>query len=575
MKFLVLFLSVAVLLFSETRKEEIEALPIDSYPTAAAWHRLGVHDHRGIDVPLLSIVSEKSSGNGEFLDLIPMIDWLNKHRLDILRLLPLNDTAEIASPYSPISANALHPIYLSLDALPYLEEAPSFLKVALADLKKYNKTEHVEYSKVYEKKQKWLHEYVKSFSKEIQSRSDYQAFVKHTSPWLEDYALFKVLREKYGSITDKWPSEIRHADDKKIQELNAKYKEEMTCYSIIQFFCYHQMHYVHTYANERGVFLLGDMSFMVSMDSVEIWRYPHFFKLDFSLGTKPGSVVPKGENWGLPPYDWEAIERSNYSYFKIRLNTFKDYYDIYRLDHSAGYYWQYEIPVDHPPEDGQYFPEGKKAMLANGKRRLSAIASLTELLPTAEDPRFDQEMRDVIINLGIPGIRFFVYINSKVPINHLVTSGKDYNLMTITAIADHDLPPFRTWWEDNPKRAKAFARQIGWKYYKQPTVFQQEQLLWQQMHSNSLFHIELLQDMLPPNLTHSPQDERINFPGTVSDKNWSYRYKLTVEQLVNNPEVSKLIQTILSPIHPESPVSSVQHNALSFECPTDHLSGVN
>jgi 4-alpha-glucanotransferase len=120
---------------------------------------------------------------------------------------------------------------------------------------------------------------------------------------------------------------------------------------------------------------------------------------------------------------------------------------------------------------------------------------------------------------------------------------------------------------------KAFARQIGWKYYKQPTVLQKEQLLWQQMRSNSLFHIELLQDMLPPNLTHSPKDERINFPGTVSDKNWSYCYKLTVEQLVNNPDVSKLIQTILSPTRPESSIFSVQHNDLSFECPTDHLSG--
>ncbi|WP_316356698.1 hypothetical protein [Candidatus Neptunichlamydia sp. REUL1] len=48
-----------------------------------------------------------------------------------------------------------------------------------------------------------------------------------------------------------------------------------------------------------------------------------------------------------------------------------------------------------------------------------------------------------------------------------------------------------------------------------------------------------------------------------------------MEQLVNNPEVSELIQTILSPIRPESPISSVQHNDLSFECPTNHLSGVN
>jgi len=95
---LLVFLLATTLLFSETQQEAINDLPIDSYPTAAAWYRLGVHDHRGIDVPLLSLHSSHSSGNGEFFDLLPLINWMANNGMDTLQLLPLNDTGTVASP---------------------------------------------------------------------------------------------------------------------------------------------------------------------------------------------------------------------------------------------------------------------------------------------------------------------------------------------------------------------------------------------------------------------------------------------------------------------------------------------
>lgn len=545
-----LFLLATSLVFSESRQEKIQALPIDSYPTATAWHRIGVKDHRGIDLPLLSIVGKNSCGNGEFLDLLPLIDWLGNLGLDILQLLPLNDTAGVRSPYSPISGNALHPIYLSLEALPYLDEASYSLKQGLSKLKKYNTTKRVQFSTVYLSKQKWLKEYTHLFAKRIEDHPDYHVFTLHAQNWLSDYALFKVLINKYGPIISKWPEEIYHPSDKKVEELKGQYQDEMLPYKVIQFLCYHQMHYVHTYANKKGVFLLGDLPFMVSKDSVNVWRHPNYFKLDYDVGTQPGSVVPQGENWGLPPYNWKELEKSHYAFLKSRLDTFTDYYDIFRLDHASGYYWQFEIPAGKPPETGKVVPTNKQEILDNGKRHMEAIASLTDLLPTAEDPRFTQPQRDIIINMGIPGIRMFTYINSAVPIDQLVTTGKNFNLMTITALSDHDEPLFRIWWEENPKRAKAFAQKIGWKYYKQPTYKQQEELLWYQMHSNSLLHIEMLQDILPPNLTHPPAQERINFPGTTGKKDWLYRYKLTVEELISNEELRTLIQTILAPSAP-------------------------
>ena len=75
----------------------------------AAWEKIGKRNHHGIQVPLLSIWTEKSCGNGEFLDLIPLIDFLSKVGMDILQLLPLNDSGPDASPYNALSSTALHP----------------------------------------------------------------------------------------------------------------------------------------------------------------------------------------------------------------------------------------------------------------------------------------------------------------------------------------------------------------------------------------------------------------------------------------------------------------------------------
>ena len=91
------------------------------------WKKVGVKHHHGIQIPLLSIWTEKSFGNGEFLDLILLINFLSDVGMDILQLLPLNDSGADPSPYNALSSTALHPIYLSLHALPYLNSPlPNF-----------------------------------------------------------------------------------------------------------------------------------------------------------------------------------------------------------------------------------------------------------------------------------------------------------------------------------------------------------------------------------------------------------------------------------------------------------------
>ena len=83
----------------------------------------------GTAIPLSALKTDESCGCGEFLDLIPFAEFCKKCGLKLIQLLPVNDTGTESSPYSALSAFALNPLYVRLQALP---EASGFAK----DIKK-------------------------------------------------------------------------------------------------------------------------------------------------------------------------------------------------------------------------------------------------------------------------------------------------------------------------------------------------------------------------------------------------------------------------------------------------------
>lgn len=538
----ILLISLSSLLFASEK-----TLPIQTYPTQKAWERIGVRDHYGIDLPLLGIHSEHSSGNGEFLDLIPFLKWMAKNGFDVLQLLPLNDTGGIPSPYSPLSFNALHPIYLSLEFLPFLHAAPTDLLEDLRGLKKYNKTNRVEYPTILEKKIDWLREYVGYFQKQLMERPAYKEFLNNASDWATDYALYKILRARYGYNWDLWPSEASQPTDASMKKLKELYAPELPFYLIVQSLCFEQMEYVHHFANKQGVFLLGDMTFLIDHNSFEAWRHSKAFKLNFSTGTPPDIFSKEGQYWGLPPYNWEAIEKSYAFLILNRVKTFSQIYDIYRLDFAKGYFYQYEIPIDQPPKTGRYFPKTLEQAINNGRKILLEMIQTAPILPVAEDIGMAPKSKAVLRSLGIPGLDLFVFENSNLPLNEQILPGEYAELLSVSQLTNHDNPPLRLWWNSHPERAKALSKKLNWKYSPKLTLKQQQELLWMDMHSKSLFHIQMFQDLLPPSLSHPTNTQRINVPGTVTPENWTYRYKLSIEELIQNPELESMIKVILSP----------------------------
>ena len=529
---------VGVLSATDRRQEELAKLDFPSKVTAKGWARVGVRDHYGIDVPLLCLHSSHSTGCGDFYDLFPLVDWLKELDMDMLQLLPLNDTGQIPSPYSPLSFYALHPIYLSLENLPYLKQAPKVFLDILNDMKALNKTRRVDYYQVLEKKESFLKNYITHFKNKFDKNSTYLNFLQKASYWVTDYALYKVLVEHFGSGWAQWPKELLEPSNETLKKLKEKYAEEMVYYQVVQFLCFEQMEKVHSYANEKGVFLLGDLSFLGDLNSCEVWRHPQFFKIDKSVGMRPKPDYPEGQYWGLPPYNWQMIEESGDEMLLERIHTLSSIYDLYRLDTCLGYFMQYEIPINESPKKGSYVPQSKEKALQNGKRLLTSFIKEANLcIPYAEAYDFSPQMLELLKELGIARLTTFTETNTVHTKAKLLYSGKDLPVLDLFMLSNHDDLPLRRWWFENSEKATLIAKYYGWNYKQILTSEQQRALIQMVYEANSIFHINMLYDLLPGDLTWPPEEEGVNSPGTKSDKNWTYRFKLSVEELVASPKL--------------------------------------
>lgn len=111
------------------------------------WNQIDTSPKHGVCVPLFSLHTQESCGIGEFLDLIPMIDWCISCGFQILQILPINDTGSCSSPYNSISSIALNPLHLSISALPYKEEVPA-AETRIREMQQLSQLPQVHYEKV-------------------------------------------------------------------------------------------------------------------------------------------------------------------------------------------------------------------------------------------------------------------------------------------------------------------------------------------------------------------------------------------------------------------------------------------
>lgn len=509
--------------------------------------RIGFYPHQGVIIMLSSLHSKSSCGIGEFLDLIPLFEWSKKIGLDFIQLLPITDSGFDNSPYNPISTLALNPVYLSLHALPYLKQDKELL-LHQQKLQKLTQTKKVQYSKVREKKFKFLREYLSKYQSKLEKNEKYQKFLKENS-WLYDYALFNTFSDHYHTEDwTSWPKPIQKLSATQKKEKIKKHKTEVDFYLKLQFLCFEQFKLVKREAQKHKIYMFGDLPFLVSSNSCDAWSFPKIFMMEYSVGSPPDKLTPEGQNWNFPAYNWAELKRSDFAWWKLRLKIAEKFFHIYRLDHIIGFYRTWNIPRGKEGKDGSFSPKDPSVWLEHGRTFLKALLSFSKMLPIGEDLVIPQAIIDSMQHLGICGTRILTWQRTG-------SGGLDfvpfplYTVASITNIASHDTTTLAQWWKKYPKTAEEFSLWKGWKYTPSLDYKKRLELLYDSHHTSSLFHANLLQEYcaLFKELVHpSIHEERINYPGTPSFNNWRYRFIPSVEELIKHRKLTDALKKIMA-----------------------------
>ncbi len=516
-------------------------------PAGKQWARIGAFPHHGINVPLFSLRTQQSSGIGEFPDLFPLIPWCKEIGLDIIQLLPLNDTGMETSPYSALSAFALNPIHLGLAQLPHVTEY-SDLQAMLLDLQALNKTQRVDYAKTHAAKNCFLHKYYNHAAKAMMASSECKVFISQ-NPWLCEYALFKTLKIAHQwQRWEDWEPELRNPTPDEYTKLCEKFESEIAFHLFVQYLCFQQWREVKRQAEAHGVFLKGDTPILINRDSADVWRHPEFFLLQYSAGAPPDMYSEEGQNWGFPIYNWPAIEKDNYKWWEERLKIASSLYDIYRLDHIVGFFRIWAIPLGRMGHEGCFMPEDPSTWIEHGSKIMRMMVERCPMLPIGEDlGSVPPEVRQRLEELGICGTKVIRW-ERKWREDKSFIPYADYPDASLTTVSTHDSDLLQTWWENEPKNAREFAAFKGWNYTFELSKAHHREILYDSHHTGSLFHINLLQEYLAliPEMTWpNPEDERINVPGVISERNWTYRFRPSVEEIVASEKLRRAMQDVI------------------------------
>jgi 4-alpha-glucanotransferase len=253
------------------------------------------------------------------------------------------------------------------------------------------------------------------------------------------------------------------------------------------------------------------------------------FQRHMSLGAPPDAFTPEGQDWGLPPYSWLAMEGDDLAWVRARTVHAARLYDRFRLDHVVGYFRQW-VRARGDGERGRFDPDGPDAQRARGRRVLGAI------LEEAGDARVIAEdlgvippfVRDTLGELGTPGYRVIPWEKDE---HHRHRDPAHFPAMSVATWSTHDTPPITAWWDDLDDGERAELARRADVSIDAPDDARSLALLTSLFRSGSELTLVLAQELLGDR-------ERINTPGVVDDTNWTYRLPRPIEELASDARIS-------------------------------------
>ena len=437
------------------------------------------------------------------------VDFLQAAGQKYWQILPLTPTGYGDSPYQSCSTYAGNH---------YLIDLPKLVEEGLLEYSEIDsidwgwQADRVDFGILYQNRLNVLRLAYGRF----RDREDFQTFCNENKSWLPDFALFMALKEKFnGQPWYAWEEDLKLRRREAIAQVTEQLQEQIRFYCFVQYIFDKQWRALRDYAHQKDVRIIGDVPIYVPYDSADVWSNPKWFQLDEHMtptavaGCPPDAFSEDGQLWGNPLYRWDLLKEDGYKWWIDRLGAAGKLYDVVRLDHFRGFEAYWSVPFgDTTAKNGKWIKGPGLDFMNTVKEKLPHISLI------AEDLGFlTQEVLDLRDDSGFPGMKVLEFaFDSREPSEYLPHT---YPANSVCYTGTHDNMTMRQWFETATEDAVAYATE----YMR---LSEQEGMVWgvirTAMSSVSDLCVIQMQDLL-----NLGGEARMNFPGTLTNANWTWR----------------------------------------------------
>lgn len=535
----------------------------------------------GILTPLSAIRGANDLGTGDTSTLVELAKWASKKGFRLLQILPVNETGSDHSPYNIISSIAYEPATLATHPswLPDISQTEFDRITRKHDIDSLRQCP-VKHAAVKALKRELLATAFKNLNgpKGNQGRARaFEQFLQDEAEWLDNYALFRALVTWNGNneVVSDWPEEHRNPDATRewIAALEPKKRRQFldiaAFHSYVQWVAFEQWGAVRTAFDKLGMALMGDIPVGVSIYSADVWAEPGIFDLTRSSGAPPEKIFKTdpftekwGQNWGFPLYNWEAMSRDNFAWWRRRLQITRSVFHLLRVDHALGFFRIYNFPW-RPEENAKFtFLSPEQAMELTGGR-LPGFSPFDD--STSENREYNRRqgemlfrifleetgahrlvaedlgelspyVRPTLQKLDIPGFKIPQWERED---DDSMIPGADYERLSLATFATHDHPPIRQFWEEWAREAEVPAtRAAALRQMREILDFCGGEHLEVPQPYTPEVHNAFIKGLFACNswlAVHQITElfglaDRFNVPGAVGDLNWTTRIEGPIKE---------------------------------------------
>ncbi|RYD56109.1 MAG: malto-oligosyltrehalose synthase [Sphingobacteriales bacterium] len=447
-------------------------------------------------------------------------DFLSKGNQRYWQLLPLNPT-EAGSGHSPYSS------YSSMGGNPLLISPELLVKEGLLakhDIKEYHlpHKDFADYEGAMEARKELFELAYKNFrtGNFFNLQQQFRAYCKAEAYWLDDLALYAVLREEHDCKPwYEWADEYKARDTSVLTLFANGQADKLDKIKWLQFIFAYQWKKLRDYCNSLGIQLFGDMPFYVSHDSADVWAHREIFALDEEgqmagvAGVPPDYFSADGQWWGMPTFKWDAVKAEGYKWWVDRMRKNLQLFDLLRIDHFRALAEYWEVPAgETTAKNGKWLDGPGVEFFEVMKKELGKLPFVAEDLGDKMEKVY--ELRDEV---GLPGMKVLQFafgdnMPDSVDIPH------NYKENCIVYTGTHDNNTTLGWYEHESNKAdhKRFEHYLGHKSKIKDIYYVMARVAYSSIAKTAIVP---MQDILGLD-----EQYRMNMPGRA-EGNWQWRLK--------------------------------------------------